>query len=457
MSSSTGARWAGVVMAAGQGVRMKSRTLKVLHKLCGKELVRYPVELLQSLGIGRIVVVVSPHNAQAVRELLGDQVEYAVQPAVLGTGDALGRAAGLLRGQADHLLVQGGDAPLVRLDTLERLMVHHLKQGSQMTLLSAAGVAAPDLGRVLRDAKRRVVDIVEAKDWLRRGLPSAAEAEVNAGVYCFAAPWLWESLERVEPSTSGERYLTSLVSLGAASGSRVEGVVTDDPSEALGVNNRVQLAQLEAIARQRIREHWMLNGVTISDPASVYIDADVTIGQDTVILPNTILQGKTRIGEECQVGPGAVVRDTTVGHRCRITTSHLEEATLEDEVDIGPFSHLRPGAYLESHVHIGNYVEVKNSRLAAGTVSGHFSYLGDATIGAGVNIGAGTITCNYDGVNKLETVIGAGAFIGCDTMLVAPVTVGEGAITGAGAVVTKDVPAGKLAVGVPARVREKSG
>ncbi|MBM3943263.1 MAG: UDP-N-acetylglucosamine diphosphorylase/glucosamine-1-phosphate N-acetyltransferase [SAR202 cluster bacterium] len=452
MSPAASARWAGVVMAAGQGVRMKSRIPKVLHKLCGKELARYPVELLQSLGISKIVVVVSPHNADAVRALLGGQVEYAVQPAVLGTGDALGRAETLLRGQADHVLVQGGDAPLVRRETLERLMACHLEESNQMTLLSATGVVTQDLGRLLRDDQGRVVDIVEAKHWQGQG---QAPAEVNAGVYCFDSPWLWRNLARVEPSPGGERYLTTLVSLGAAGGARVQGVVTDDPSEALGINNRVQLAQLEAIQQQRIRERWMLAGVTITDPASTYIDAEVNIGQDTVILPNTHLQGKTSIGSDCTVGPGSVVRDTRVGDRCRITASVLEESTVEDEVDIGPFSHLRPGAYLECHVHIGNYVEVKNSRLGAGTASGHFSYLGDATIGEKVNIGAGTITCNYDGKNKLETHIGAGAFIGCDTMLVAPVTVGEDAKTGAGAVVTKDVPPGKLAVGVPARVREK--
>jgi bifunctional UDP-N-acetylglucosamine pyrophosphorylase/glucosamine-1-phosphate N-acetyltransferase len=444
-------------MAAGQGVRMKSRVPKVLHQVCGKELVRYPVELLQELGIGRIVVVVSPGNAPAVQTLLGDQVEYAVQPAVLGTADALERAADLLRGQADHLLVQGGDSPLVRLETLQRLMSSHLEQGSQMTLLSATVVSAQDLGRLQRDRQGRVVKIVEAKDWPGHDDPKSAGAEVNAGVYCFAAPWLGENLKRVTPSSSGERYLTALVSLGAAGKSRIQAMVTDDPAEALGINNRVQLAQLEAIARQRIRERWMLAGVTITDPASAYIDAGVTIGQDTVILPNTMLLGRTTIGEECQIGPGSVVRDTAVGRRCRVTASVLEESTLEDEVDIGPFSHLRPGAYLETHVHIGNFVEVKNSRMAAGAVSGHFSYLGDATIGADVNIGAGTITCNYDGQDKLQTIIGAGAFIGCDTMLVAPVTVGEGAVTGAGAVVTRDVPAGKLAVGVPARVREKGG
>ncbi|MFQ6026751.1 MAG: bifunctional UDP-N-acetylglucosamine diphosphorylase/glucosamine-1-phosphate N-acetyltransferase GlmU, partial [Dehalococcoidia bacterium] len=224
--------------------------------------------------------------------------------------------------------------------------------------------------------------------------------------------------------------------------------------EMLGINNRVQLAQVEAVQRQRIREHWMLAGVTIQDPASVFIDADVTMGQDTVILPHTILQGHTVIGAECEIGPSSVIRDSQVGDRCRITASALEEAEVEPDVEVGPFCHLRPGAYLETEVHLGNFVEIKNSRLGAGSASGHFSYLGDATIGTRVNIGAGTITCNYDGQNKQETVIESGAFIGCDTMLVAPVKIGAEAITGAGSVVTKDVPDGRLAVGVPARIVE---
>jgi bifunctional UDP-N-acetylglucosamine pyrophosphorylase/glucosamine-1-phosphate N-acetyltransferase len=224
----------------------------------------------------------------------------------------------------------------------------------------------------------------------------------------------------------------------------------------LGVNNRVQLAQVEAVQRQRILEKLMLSGVTIQDPASVYIDAGVTVGQDSLILPNTVLIGQTAIGKNCQIGPGTMIRDSSVGDRCRVTASMLEEAVMEGGVEIGPFSHLRPGAHLESGVHIGNFVEVKNSRLGVGSVSGHFSYLGDATIGARVNIGAGTITCNYDGKDKLNTVIGDGAFIGCDTMLVAPVTVGAAAVTGAGAVVTRDIPEGRLAVGVPARILGKT-
>ena len=442
-------QWAGIVLAAGQGVRMKSRLPKVLHRICGKELIRYPVDLLHQLGIRRIVVVASPTNGPAIQALLGDQVEYVTQPAVLGTGDAVNRAADHLQGQAEHILVQNADVPLVRLESVQRLMESHLAGSHHMTMLTVAGVETHDLGRVLRDQQGQVSDIVEAADWTQdKELP----AEVNVGVYCFNASWLRDNLAHLEASPKGEKYLTSLAAMGSAGKARIQGVVASDPAEMLGVNNRIQLAQVEAIQRQRVLRKWMLAGVTLQDPASVYIDADVTIGQDTLILPNTMLLGQTHIGEECEIGPSSVIRDSTIGDRCRVTASMLEESIMEHNVDIGPFSHLRPGTYLETGVHIGNFVEVKNSRLATGAVSGHFSYLGDATIGSGVNIGAGAITCNYDGKDKLPTVIEAGAFIGCDTMLVAPVTVGAEAVTGAGAVVTKDVPKGRLAVGVPARM-----
>ena len=221
----------------------------------------------------------------------------------------------------------------------------------------------------------------------------------------------------------------------------------------LGVNDRRQLANAEAIMRDRIRERWLRDGVTMIDPDSVYVDADVAIGMDTVILPNTMITGRTSIGENCEIGPNSVIRDSAIGNNCRVTSSALEEATMEDHTDIGPFSHLRPGAYLESGVHIGNYVEIKESRFKAGAAMGHFGYAGDATIGARVNVGAGMITCNYDGKDKHRTVVEDDAFIGCDTMLVAPVTVGEGSITGAGAVVTRDVPPARLAVGVPATIK----
>ena len=446
-------QWAGVVLAAGMGVRMNSRLPKVLHPVCGKEMIRYPIELLRQLGIGRLVAVVSPIGAPAVRELLGEDVEYVTQPSALGTGDALGRAAELLQGKADHLLVLGADSPLLRPDTVKGLVTSHVAASDDMTLLTGETFSVGDLGRVYQDKTGKVVSIVEAVDDPKASnLPGV----FNAGVYCFSAPWLWENLERVEPSPNGERYLTSLAGIAAAQGAKVHGVAAADSGELHGINDRLQLAQVEAAHRQRIREHWMLAGVTMVDPASVFIDADVAIGQDTVILPNTMLLGRTSIGEGCEIGPGSVVRDSKVGHRCRVTASALEEAAMENDVDIGPFSHLRPGAYLESGVHVGNFAEVKQSRLASGSAMGHFGYVGDTSIGAGVNLGAGMVTCNYDGKDKHRTVIEAGAFIGCDTMLVAPVTVGAGAVTGAGSVVTHDVPAGRLAVGVPAKIKVKN-
>ena len=278
---------------------------------------------------------------------------------------------------------------------------------------------------------------------------------MNAGVYCFQADWLWENLKQVKPGNGSERYLTDLAGMAANQEGNVSAMPTHDATEVLGINNRVELAKLEDIQRRRIREYWMMEGVSIADPSSVMIDEDVLIGQDTVLLPNTMLIGNTTIGANCEIGPGSMIKNSIVGDDCRVTLSMMESAVMEEMVDIGPFSHLRPGAYLESGVHIGNYVEVKESRFAAGAVMGHFGYIGDASIGAKVNVGAGAVTCNYDGKDKHVSVVEEGVFIGCDTMLVAPVTIGAGAVTGAGAVVTKDVPSARLAVGVPARIIER--
>ena len=444
---------AGVVMAAGEGRRMRSRTPKPLHRVCGREMARYPVELLRDAGAERVVVVVSPENQDSVRAVLGDSVEYAVQPERDGTAGALACCAPLLVGQAERVLVTGGDSPLVSAESVSRLLDKHTAQAARMTLLTAPGWGETDLGRVIVEEGRvsGIVEAAEAGTSFNTLKPDVCD--VNAGVYCFEAEWLWRAIERVQPSPSGERYLTALAAIGASDGVGVFAAEAADPAEAFGVNDRIQLAIVEEVMRQRIRERWMLEGVTMTDPASVYIEADVAIGMDTVILPNTMLLGQTSIGENCEIGPNSVIRDTVVARECRVTSSALEEAVMEDHTDIGPFSHLRPGAYLESGVHIGNYVEVKESRFKAGAVMGHFGYAGDATIGARVNVGAGMITCNYDGKDKHPTVVEDDAFIGCDTMLVAPVTVGEGSITGAGAVVTKDIPPARLAVGVPATIR----
>ena len=444
----------GIILAAGEGVRMKSRIPKVLHRFCGKELLRYPVELLGKVGVDRIVVVVSRANQDAVQDLLGDSVEYAVQSSKTGTAGAVESAASLLRGESKQVVVLGGDAPLVSEESMQGLINGHVENDHIMSILSGIVQDSNGLGRINRDhgSQRAVMGIIEASDDLNRdGQP----VEVNAGVYCFQADWLWENLARITPGKGSERYLTDLASLAMEQGENVAALPANDPTEVLGINNRVELANLEVIQRRRIREHWMLEGVTISDPSSVMIDAGVTLGQDTVLLPNTILLGNTSIGANCEIGPGSVVRDSSIGDDCRVTSSAMENAVMESGVDVGPFSHLRPGAYLESGVHIGNYVEVKESRFAAGAVMGHLGYIGDASIGAKVNVGAGTVTCNYDGKDKQRTIVEDGAFIGCDTMLVAPVTIGAGAITGAGAVVTKDVPSARLAVGVPAKIVER--
>ena len=446
----------GIVLAAGQGSRMRSRTPKPLHRAAGKELIRFPLELLDACGIERIVVVVSPANAPAVSALLGSRVAYAVQPEPQGTADALACALAALDAVPSTLIVLAGDTPLVRAASVQQLLAEHQSvAGRRMTILSATDVFAPDLGRIERasvtsDGRAGAVSaIVEASD---RPGPGIAPAEVNTGVYCLDGPWTQANLNGIAPSASGEMYLTGLAALAARAGADVAAMPIALADEAMGVNSREQLAAVETALRDRICRHWMEHGVTIVDLAATYIDAAVVIGMDTTLLPGTMLSGNTVIGADCRIGPNAVIEDSAIGDRCRVTASFLEGAQVAAEVDIGPYCHLRPGAVIENAAHLGNFVEVKNSRIGPATAAGHFCYLGDADIGAGVNIGAGTITCNYDGVDKHPTYIGDGAFIGSDTMLIAPVSIGAQAATGAGAVVTKDIPDAGRAVGVPARL-----
>jgi bifunctional UDP-N-acetylglucosamine pyrophosphorylase/glucosamine-1-phosphate N-acetyltransferase len=280
-----------------------------------------------------------------------------------------------------------------------------------------------------------------------------AIGEVNSGILCFEDAWLWPHLARVERRPGGEVYLTDLIAMARDEGRTVGALQVADPLEVMGVDHRLKLAQAEAEMRRRINEALMLGGVTLIDPATTYVEAGVEIGPDTVVWPNTLLQGQTRIGSRCTIGPGSVIRGSTIGDDCKVELSVVEQAVMEAGSDVGPFGHLRKGAHLGAGAHMGNFGELKNSYLGPGAKMGHFSYLGDATVGAEANIGAGTITCNYDGRRKHPTIIGQGAFIGSDTMLVAPVEIGEGARTGAGAVVTRDVPAGGLVYGVPARTK----
>jgi bifunctional UDP-N-acetylglucosamine pyrophosphorylase/glucosamine-1-phosphate N-acetyltransferase len=440
-----------VILAAGQSTRMKSELPKVLHPLAGKPMVQYAVETAADLTSEKPLLVVG-NGADQVRRAVGDRVIYVEQKEQLGTGHALLQTRPLLEGRRETVLVWYADMPLLSADTLRQLIELQKEGKGPIAMLTVEADDPMGFGRILRDESGRVVGIVEeavATD------AQKAIKELNCGVYCFDGDWLWPHLTQLPLSPKGEYYLTDLVVMAVAEGQAVEALKIGDVTEVLGINERTHLAQAEAVMRQRINEKWMLEGVTLLAPALTFIDATVEIGQDTVVYPNTHLEGATVIGRQCRLGPTTIVRDSTIGDGCTIEASVVEGAVLEDGVDVGPFSHLRKGAHLAKGVHVGNFGEIKNSYLGPGTKMGHFSYLGDATVGQEVNIGAGTITCNYDGQRKHRTIIEDGAFIGSDTMLVAPVRVGAGAKIGAGSVVTHDIPPHSIAYGVPARVKGK--
>lgn len=441
-----------VILAAGKGTRMNSKLPKVLHPLLGKPLVQYALDAA-STAAGEKPVLVVGHESELIRETLGDQCRYVVQEPQLGTGHALKQAENLLRDQTDLVLVTNADMPLIRPGTLQELVKTQQGHDGPFTMLTLSMDDPRGFGRVIRDQGGSVLAIVEEKQATEEQLEVK---ELNASMYCFSADWLWGALERVELSPQGEYYLTDLVEIAVKDDQKVKAVLTEQRAELIGVNTRVHLAEAVKVLQGWINEELMTSGVSMIDPGSVYIESGVKIGRDTLILPHTHIQGETVIGEGNLIGPNTMIRNSVIGNDCEIQFSVLEQATVEDRVDVGPFSHLRSGAHLADDVHLGNFGEVKNSSLGKGTKMGHFSYLGDAELGEGVNIGAGTITCNYDGKEKHLTRIGDRVFVGSDTMLVAPVELGNDSRTGAGSVVTKDVSPGALAVGVPAREIKKS-
>ncbi len=440
-----------IILAAGQGTRMKSKIPKVLHPLAGRPMVQYVVDAVRQ-SVSKQPVLVVGHGMEEVRQVLGEDVIYVEQKELLGTGHAVLQARDQLAGRGETVMVLYGDTPLILPRTLRSVWEHHRACGTTLTILTFRPADPSGYGRILRDDEGRVLGIVEEKV---STVEQRKIREVSSGILCCRDEWLWPHLEQVELNEQGEYYLTDLVAMTISDGQSVEAVVAKDGSEVMGVNTRAQLAQVEAVLRQRINERHMLAGVTLIDPAMTYIEAGVQIGIDTVIQPNTYLQGMTCIGSDCIIGPNSVIRDSTIGDRVTVEASVVEGAVLEEEVKVGPFAHLRPGAHLARGVHMGNFGEVKDSYLGAGTKMGHFSYVGDATVGENVNIGAGSTTCNYDGQRKNRTIIEDGAFIGSDAMLVAPVRIGAGAVIGAGSVVTRDVPPGSVAYGVPARVKRR--
>jgi len=441
-----------VILAAGQGTRMRSSLPKVLHPLLGRPMLAWAVAACRE-ATGRAPLVVVGAQAGQIRDAFADQAEFVVQAEPLGTGHALLQAWQALKGRAELILVMSADMPLLRVETLRSLIELQAATGGPLALLSHAGETSRGFGRVVRSASGRIERVVEEA----HATPAErAILEYNASVYCFRGDWLWIHLAELPISPKGEYYLTDLVEAAARQGGEVAGLQVVDSDELIGVNTLAHLGEAEAAMRRRVNQKWMLAGVSMADPATTYIGPEVEIGPDTTLLPNTHLWGTTVVGRHSTIGPNAIVRDSRVGDHCRIVASVVEGSVVEQGSDVGPFSHLRPGAHLMQGVHVGNFGEVKNSTLGPGTKMGHFSYLGDATIGEGVNIGAGTITCNFgrDGT-KHRTEIGDEAFIGSDSLLVAPVRVGKGATTGAGSVVTKDVPDESLAVGMPARVIRK--
>lgn len=434
---------AGLILAAGKGTRMKSEMPKALFRVCGVPMVELVIRAMHEVGVERPIVIVG-HQAELVTEMIGPGCDYATQSEQKGTGHAALMAKEWLEGHDGPVLVAPGDAPLLTVESLRNLRCRHEESGAQATLATCHLADPTGYGRILRSGTGAVVGIVEERDATTE---EKQIDEINAGIYCFDAQTLLGVLPRLSAANAqGEYYLTDVVAQIVADGGRV---VTSSMSfeEALGVNDRWQLAEAERILRKRILRRHALAGVTIRDPDTTSIGVDVEIEPDVEILPMTSLEGRTRVAVGAIIGPGSRVIDSEIGPGCRVLMSQVHGARLERGAKCGPFANLRPGSVLGEDAKVGNFVEIKKSVLGPGVAAGHLAYLGDAEIGAGTNIGAGTITCNFDGFSKHRTEIGANAFVGSNSTLVAPVTIGDGAIIGAGSVITKDVPADALGLG----------
>jgi bifunctional UDP-N-acetylglucosamine pyrophosphorylase / glucosamine-1-phosphate N-acetyltransferase len=439
-----------IVLAAGQGKRMKSKLYKVLHPVCGKPMVGHVVDAVRQAECERVVVVVG-HGADTVQAALGDSVEYALQAEQLGTGHAVLQAKHLLASEDGITVVIAGDTPLVSSATLQRLISLHESDGAAATVLTANMADPTGYGRVVRASDGSVLRIVEHKDCSPE---EAAITEINTATYCFDNRKMFEALRGVtNDNAQGEYYLPDVIGILQRQGERVAACLLADPAEATGVNDRMALGEAERFMRRRINALHQANGVTLIDPETTYIETGVSIGPDTMIYPGTTLRGNTSIGSDCMIGPAADLSDTVVGSGSTIRHTVAEGAELGDECIVGPFAYLRPGTKLGRHVKVGDFVELKNASVGDNSKVPHLSYIGDAIVGSGVNVGCGAITANYDGYNKFVTEIGDHVFVGSNVNLIAPVKIGSGAYIVAGSTITHDVNDNDLAI---ARVRQEN-
>ncbi|GGO09183.1 bifunctional protein GlmU [Saccharibacillus kuerlensis] len=442
-----------IVLAAGKGKRMKSKLYKVLHPVCGKPMVGHVVDTVRRTNSERTVVIVG-HGAEEVQAYLGEQAEYALQEQQLGTGHAVKQAEELLGKEEGTTILICGDTPLVRAETIEAMIALHESEGAAATILTAIPEDPTGLGRIIRGEDGGVLRIVEQKDCTPE---EDAVKEINTGTYCFDNRKLFDALSKVtNENAQGEYYITDVIGILRGGGEKIAAYVTEDLTESIGVNDRVVLSQAEAAMRARIVREHMLGGVTVIDPASTYIGADVKIGADTVLYPGSVITGRTIIGEDCKIGPNSEIENAEIGSGSTVSHSVIRESKVGEQVVIGPFAHLRPGTSLAEGVKIGNFVEVKNAEIGQDSKVSHLSYVGDAKVGDRVNIGCGAITVNYDGFNKSLTEIEDDAFVGSNVNLIAPVHVGKGAYVVAGSTITKQVPDGDLAI-ARARQENKAG
>ncbi|MFD0693909.1 bifunctional UDP-N-acetylglucosamine diphosphorylase/glucosamine-1-phosphate N-acetyltransferase GlmU [Paenibacillus sp. GCM10027628] len=432
-----------IILAAGLGTRMKSSIHKVLHPLCGKPMIRHVTDALKGTGAERLLMVVGAY-AEQIEQELGDEVEYVRQERQLGTGHAVMQAREVIGNLEGTTLVCYGDTPLVTTDTYQALLTAHRQSGAAVTMLTAFVDNPFGLGRIVRNEAGDVLRIVEEKD------ASADEKrirEINPGLYCFTNSVLFSALEQVNNrNAQGEYYLTDCIQIILNMGLSVHSVAVSNANEVLGVNDRVQLAQLTQMLRNTINESHMRNGVTLIDPGTTYIDKTVTIGEDTVIGPGVTLSGFTSIGQACYIGAGSEIETSTLGDRVSIQHSIVRDSVIADEASIGPFAFIRPGSVIGKRVKVGDFVEVKNSMIGAGSKIPHHAYVGDSDIGQNTNIGCGVITVNYDGANKHRTLIGDRCFVGSNSNLIAPVTIGNDAYIATGSTITQDIPDGAFAI-----------